>query len=272
MLEVTILKVLHSGRENADLLLPYIEKCDIFAPEAGGMPERTAKIDEWWWKGALKKDIDYHEFEARLTNELNSREDNEWGLRLHELLHQYQKPIYYVERFSSADANRIWSLIETAYHNSAERYLKAGRVKAFLNRIKEDERRLNRIADQRDQHIAGTIKNAELDIRKRYPSLREKELLRLVVFLGAFHAPERYVRTADSLVVIPKEEISEKEKETISYQLLRAYQARNTPEIDRLLLADGLNRLYSLPETLFLECSFDLLVAISEEQRRVKKS
>ena len=44
MLEVTILKVTHSGASEAKKVLDYIKNCDIYAPEVAVLTEQKAQL------------------------------------------------------------------------------------------------------------------------------------------------------------------------------------------------------------------------------------
>ena len=75
MLDIIILKVIHTGEREAKKLLPYILECDIFSNESIGSSEKYAKLAERNWERTLK--LTRSKFKKLQRNAYNRRSQEE---------------------------------------------------------------------------------------------------------------------------------------------------------------------------------------------------
>ncbi len=269
MLELTLLKVHHAEERRAEKLEPYIQECDVCAPEAAMMTERGAAFLERWWEKALQREVDLSEMKKVLTTPANSKETNDYSLKKFQLFHQYQRPICVVEVFSFRESTALHRLLsmEGGYSTLAGRAFLDGYLDLFFEHIERAYQALQQLTDTRDEHIAENIPYVEEYLRERYPFLHERDPLRLLMCLGEGHAPERYIRSSESLVVIPQRIADE--EDNLSNRLFAARQRKDLAEERRTLLALALSAVYQLPEQQFMHSSYDELLRIFEEQRKL---
>ncbi len=266
MLEITLLKVTHAGQENAEKLVPYIERCHAFAPEASGLEKERAVTLEDRWEKTLRQEIEYAQTEQHFASLINSEEIEAFRVRELELLYEHKKPLFFLERYSQEDLP-IFNLAhqaENIYDLFAVRALQAGDADIFLDFTKKKWEVIEQMADARDKHIAENLSSAEKAIRARYSSLRDYETIRLLMCLGRGHAPEQYVKADASLVLIT-EEIPE-DKESLFTRIFRSRQQGNQPEAKRLLLVNGISRVHQLPREALLSKSYPELIDILQSK------
>ena len=65
--------------------------------------------------------------------------------------------------------------------------------------MKRAEENLYTATKRRDQHIGSNLDRAEVQIKEKYPHLREKDSLNLAVRIGAAHQPEKYTLVPTNL-------------------------------------------------------------------------
>ena len=66
MLQVTLLQVVHEGKDEALKLIPYIARSDIFSPEAMLLTEAKAREAERQWERILKSGMSLSEFQTKI--------------------------------------------------------------------------------------------------------------------------------------------------------------------------------------------------------------
>ena len=118
MIEITLLKCKHAGKEEARKLLPYIQNSDVFAPEAGyGTEDSVAEYEEYW-ESILSSRLSRTRFNKEneiimskrfgLTNDLERRKlKQEYGLVLYDYLFRNRVLLWHVERFSKQEAEKV---------------------------------------------------------------------------------------------------------------------------------------------------------------------
>lgn len=197
MLEVTILKVTHAGREEARKLLPYIKQADVYAPEEAAVTEELAQQYESSWEQVLSSGWSRTRFIKATEEKLRLFPPNikDYILTERDYLYQRKVPIWSVERYQRQEAQRLREMKERQdlLHERALDSLARGNNNGFLTQLWDSLRLEKEITQIRDQHIADNLSTAEKRIRQRYTSLLALQPLQLTVHLGALHRPEMYL-------------------------------------------------------------------------------
>ena len=251
MLETTILKVTHAGEEEARKLLPYIQNCHVYAPEAATQTEEGAQTAENIWENILKKDISWSKVKEAHETTYN-REDSELrAYRLKEnnyLLRQKRKP-WYLERFTQQESDLVWQLKDRA--DLSLRYGKKALLQESFNEyfsfIKQNIHHYSEMDEMRDKEIARNIVQAEERIRARYPELAEINPLQFVVRIGCLHQPEKYLQEKDKQKVTPVDRTSQDSLQ-VSRKLFRDWRSISESEFERLAIAYGVCNIFNFPE------------------------
>lgn len=194
MLEVTLIKIEHSGLANAKLLLPHILKCNVYG---GELAHTTRKIAE--------KREDAHETRLKSSRAKNTalwekEKPTIWRTRNciaylqkeNDYLFRNRIPLWHTERYEGADIDRIKEFQDTLQQLSIQEgaYYQIGDVDACIDTLWTLHKVLERCTLFRDRHIAATLSTAEEDIRERYPALADLETIKYVITLGNGHALE----------------------------------------------------------------------------------
>jgi len=196
-LDITILKVAHSGADEAKKLVPYIRQCDVYSPEAAFETKHGAEFAEREWVTALTDKNMYGQAMQNLVSLAQSAEmpDGAYALEEQVLLLRERKPKWHVERFSSR--MKISPLTEKyrGFFVTAARAfdaLRKGDVNAYVQWMYEATKAKVEVVDERDRHISAQLLKCEDGIRKTYPHI-EDDLIKITVRLGALHRPEHYL-------------------------------------------------------------------------------
>ena len=204
MLEVKILKLRHMGKDAAVKLRPYIRECDIFSPEAAGLSEEGADNFEKKWLSILA--LSRTAFRKRLINP-----ENEYMAFIRESqenLHYNGKLVHILERFSERDSVMIGAI--------AKKFIGPHRMD-FLQGATRGEREPLEILRSdlvdyiqslllRDQEIGKNLTTAESEIRRKVPSLSGKDKIRLSLYIGGYHYPEKYTDIKTEVIKLPTPE------------------------------------------------------------------
>lgn len=195
MLEVTILKTIHQGKDEAIKLRPYIDKCDVFSLEQACATEEEAKIFEQEWEKTLKESRVYAKRFVEIRYNGKSLDGADYQIFSFDELHRSNKPLYLAERFFNAQEAKKVSSKKFGF-----RILRQEALKSIKNRKIEDFLRLSQGyfimlfegIDMRDKEIARNIECAEESIRLRYPQLADKKIINWSIQIGGNHKPEEH--------------------------------------------------------------------------------
>ncbi|MBI4451127.1 hypothetical protein HY642_04070 [Candidatus Woesearchaeota archaeon] len=205
MIEIKLLKVDHSGEEEARKLLPYIQSCDVFGPEVAFQAAETAAHTERLWERILQSGCSL----TRLKKEFmpvqaytSAGSAGEYLRKLREYTFRNKVRLWHPERFAEPQLSGSERLeIRTAAEGNAISHAMEGNLEDYLRAAYDILEMEGCEVDMRDKHIAAQFGSAEQSIRRRYPDLAAKEPLRYSVMLGALHSPEAYA-TMDIAVVL----------------------------------------------------------------------
>ena len=196
MLTVDIVKVWHAGIENAEVLVPHIEECDVYAPENTLSTEVNSSALERELYRHSTSGMDSLAFERKLRSDFKDRPPRarEYVVAEYMNLFRTQKPIFFVERFDPAKADKIDKIKAGFDFNTSKgfSFLADSDVDAYYGYMKRAEDKLYEATKKRDQHIGSVLDRAEFQIRKKYPQLQNKNPIKLAVRVGWAHRPEIY--------------------------------------------------------------------------------
>ena len=89
--------------------------------------------------------------------------------------------------------------------------------------------------DQRDQHIAKTLKIAEVSLRARYKLLQKKEPLKLLVEIGALHIFEQYMGDLPKVVPLTSpQDFTAEERFTIQLYQSGRWKALSNDDLQNI--------------------------------------
>jgi len=265
MLEVKILKVKHSGVEEAQKLTPFIQACDIYSPEQAGIPEKTARRMEADHARAIKQNwtrTRYKKFREDVFEKAEG-EQQEYFARFYDDLFRARRFIWILERFAEEEVEVVRQLNMQSAYSMAEgfRALVKGGIDAFIRKYYEGIRFLEKTAELRDQNIAKNIETAEEKVRERYRI--EAEPMKLTMHIGNQHQVEKYA---------PQVEVVELyEPTTILDKLgVERLEGKTFEELGPYILPVGMKELadkkiINLTEEQIMQMSFEEMVKTVEK-------
>ena len=242
MLELLILKVIHSKPEEAQKLVPYIAQCDIFGPEAKAFgSEEDAVFQEHGWETMIDSKIKRDKFkkdnDQALRQSLRQNPPDEsyaYHLISQKALATHSRKIWIAERFSFVETmrgNEAYRTTKKAYEVGVHA-LALGDVAGSLEWFRTYFTEMQRLGELRDQHIGKNLDSTEQYLRNRYPQFQHKEPLRLMLFYGGMHNPELYCKVPYKVV-----EIGDlNEYKLVEKDIKRLRKNEITPEENKLLL------------------------------------
>src|SRR3989344_7827695 len=205
MLDTTILKIEHSKEDNAKKLLPYIQKCNVYAPEAAFVTLEWAEKDEKDWEDFLGSG----KSRTHLAKALRERyadfpqDDTAFTIKEYDYLFQNQRLIWNLERFSQEEGRYIEEELEQIKDDHEEAFLLLldfRDMQRYLQKSYLSYGRAGLLQRMRDKEIARNLEHGEKQIKLRYPSLSDKDPLQLVLAIGANHSPEEFYPNATVII------------------------------------------------------------------------
>ena len=195
MLTITLLKVTHSGRAEAKKLHPFIENCDVFAPENAYCSVADAVECERQWQQDLKSGRSRaHMKEVIAGWSLFCTSDERYYKEIFwKSMYQFRKPAFYLERFAPDVSRRLEERKTEAntLSESALDELALGRVDEFLRMDWQALQIANDVNAVRDREMARNLDGAETELCKKYSHLSAN--IKLTGLVGSVHTPERYM-------------------------------------------------------------------------------
>jgi hypothetical protein len=194
MLEITVLKTRHAGKDEARKLFPYIKTSDVFSPENACISEQEAKVLEDNWESNLGLSRTQYRKKSGIANGATHR-ISEYYTLLYESIFRNKIPLWYAERFSDLEQKRsidkkISEMLQTA--KLADRLMFSGDLENGLRKCYEHLHKLYDLANLRDKKIAENLEGVESFLRRRYTQLSKKDPLQLTLQVGQGHNIERY--------------------------------------------------------------------------------
>ena len=262
MINITLLKVIHEGEEEAKKLLPHIEKCDVFSREAMNLTEAGARSIERQWPEVLK-------MSRSKFNRVNSEryvgvppEFVPYNLKRDDYIFRAGKPVIFLERWSpeearvADDAEIRWNAERLAYLE----FLAEGNIEGYIILASESLRRFTKsYIIGRDKHIAANIDRVEQLVQQAYPHV-DVANMKFTMELGVGHAPQEFTRRPINVVELNKWSSA---SEKAMYFLARQENLADHP---REMLIHGLGELV---HDGVLQVSDDLLMSASLEELRM---
>jgi hypothetical protein len=193
MLKVTLLKVRHAGEADAKRLLPYIQRCDIYAPESeAGTLKDAIRVEKMWQEDLKLSRTAFHKKLDGMKHGLAS--DIAFKTKEFDYLFRQAKPLAVLERFSDEESRRLLLLREESNKiwMAALALLLTSLVDDAIDRASESAAKSTIEVRTRDRHMASNIDQLEARVRATVPSLAKKQTIELVVCIGAMHSPEKY--------------------------------------------------------------------------------
>ncbi|MBI4151371.1 hypothetical protein HY496_00230 [Candidatus Woesearchaeota archaeon] len=221
MMTVKIVKVKHSGKSEAKKLRSYIHEADVFSHENAAMTAEKAARNESEWEGILSSGISRRRFQEflRLVVQQEPKETGEYLFTMYDLMFQSRVATWYLERFSSSQAEEIMKnelQADTIYTDAVE-YFRQGDNDNYLRFFKQSLELNAYTIELRDREIAGNLEIAEEAIREQIPRLRTKDTIHLAAMVGGFHHPERYSKKQVDVVTVmePPQDIGDRINQAI---------------------------------------------------------
>ena len=256
MIEMHILKVGHSGVRKASELAPYIQRCDIYAPENAAMSEEYAAKFEAIWEKAISNDVGAAESYNKLAKSMGawcssnpSKISGDWLLTEFGILYDAKKPLWFLERWDTESSKRLNDHFDQTltHFREANQRFRAGDIEQALKFMPSFWQTFNESNIMRDKHIAQQIEKCERRIRSRYPSLATREPLCFTACLGGMHNPELYtslpvsvhsVTEKDSLFSVQKRIIAAKSYDDARRDIIISLAVNDSPNLDEEMLRD----------------------------------
>ena len=239
MLEVNILKVVHSGEHNAKKTLPYIKECDVFGPEMAYAFEAEAQECEKTWENILKLDS-RTKFRQQLKFTHSDEKESAFWMKVYEYAYLQKIPCWIIERFSQEENKQLMAQrdeINELEKQTTIQYLLQGDLDNYIRERKSLDARFRKITEIRDSQIVQQLNVAEKRIRERYPSLKAKDSLRYTIVIGCGHTPE-------NLVDFPVQVYDLINKKSINARFSISLSKNDQyPELDRDIVALGILKL-----------------------------
>ncbi len=196
MIYVKLLKVVHTEREEARKLIPYIKEADIWCPEYAGLTDDMAKVMEADWEVMIRSTLSRSTFLRKTEEGLQFLPPNQrrYVLGQADYLFQNKVLIWYLERFTPEKAATVHSLKAESNlkFGISLRELGQGQINHFFSEYWESLKLEKKSCELRDQEVARNIDLLERMIPQRYNRFMNKDI-QAVVAIGGAHHPERYV-------------------------------------------------------------------------------
>ncbi|MBX4196737.1 hypothetical protein KW805_04060 [Candidatus Pacearchaeota archaeon] len=231
MLNIQILKTTHIFEDQARKLLPYIQKCDVFAPEIPCKLERECTEEEEKWSSLLRssktrsgflRDHDDENFHLLSSEDQKTRESAKYQRILRDYLFRCRKPLYVAERWQVSRPD-ISIIRNPSISSPKEAY---NHFKSLID-----------LSRRRDDNVAENLLKAEERIKTVYPAFQEKQVILLTLEIGAYHRIEDRVKGVDIIEVYKQHPhiplASERRKELDD----RIYHGASFEEVEDLILS-----------------------------------
>jgi len=197
MLDITILKVIHGGVEEARKLAGPIRECDVYSPENSGALDSGAQWEEESWRKCLASGISrsaYNRIRESRADSIGLMPNQvSFFMQKWDYLFRSRRPVYYIERWQ--DASQLPSEGFTFEEGSV-----IGYYEALCRLVRRDQ--------AREKNMAGNLATAEKKIREAYPDLREKDPLKFTIELGLAHRLEDLVPEARVVSLVDEHELN----------------------------------------------------------------
>lgn len=195
VLELRILKVVHSTEEQAKKLLPHIQWADIVGIENAYCSESEAVQSENGWLSYLKLSRTRCLKAVRADLAHMSEGEQDYFLKFSDYMYRNQRPIYLIERFPD---QAVQELRQDGFEKERKEketlsLLVNGHIDDFLKEVMIHFEKMFSGVHLRDKNMANILNNAEQNIRARYASLKNKPVIKMVAPMGMGHEPEKYI-------------------------------------------------------------------------------
>ena len=195
MLTITLLKVTHSGRAEAKKLHPFIESCDVFAPENSYCTLAEAVDAEREWQQDLKSGKSRAQMKEVIAGRYHTlKSDERYYLEtVWNSLYQFRRPVFFLERFVPDVSHRLEERKTEAntLSESALDELALGRVDDYLRMDWQALQIANDVNAARDREMARNLEHEEAELRRKYSPLPAN--IKLTGLVGSVHTPERHM-------------------------------------------------------------------------------
>jgi hypothetical protein len=277
-LKLTVLKVEHATKTEAEKLLEFIRGSDVYSIETACMSNARAEREEANWRVALK--LSKAEFNKRreftwvgyMTDDIR-----QYIRRRTDLLLQEKKPLLYLEHWPDS---KVAGLVNdlNCFLRAEDMALDALMARGLDGFMKEMPGALSAGVswmEKRDRNIAENLNSAETYIREgrdRYQQprfsqqVREKETINLTIDIGAMHRPEKFIDKEAIQVEI--EILIDRNKYKIGTTVLEQYDSKSFVPRDLLaylILQIPTSRLPPIAPEILMEGSFDELHQVLKE-------
>lgn len=191
MLEVTIFKAHHKGEREAKKLLKPIKECDVYSRESFGATEDEATKIEEEWRQLIGSGMSRSKFLRGLTLK------SPYSRKVLEYLFIERKPIIFSERWLNLrdleEMKRLDGLGDFKRVEGRGRIIR-GDYERGIPLYQEGIKYTMESVEMRDKNIAENLERDEEILRRTYPQLQDKNNIRLIMGLGAYHKPESYTQ------------------------------------------------------------------------------
>lgn len=197
MLEVKVLKDMHSTVAEAKKVLPYIKECDILSIELSNTLREDAELYEAAWRTVIRSDMSrmkYQEKMVPIIRQVFCRNPVEFVnnvLKVHEYVFLERKPLWLIEKYSLKEQKECTDLVRTAgeLQQLCMSNLLRGDLSELFKCTISCYRAINEYSNKRDSIIARELQDAEQRIREHYSLAVDP--LKLAILIGAGHAVEK---------------------------------------------------------------------------------
>ena len=202
MLEITVLKTMHEGREEARKLVEHIQACDVYSSEIYGLSDKYATILEGRWLNLLAPGITRTKARQAIqqfTSNLDWKSHQTYTQTELDYAWRNGKPLFFIERFIEGDSEpqAVSALVEQGQRvvNEGAKLMRGelGDTEMGAKHWYEGMRMTLQAQDKRDQRIAQSLSEAEPKLRALTPELEERDPIKLTVNVGGAHRFERYL-------------------------------------------------------------------------------
>ena len=107
MIELTLLKVTHSGEQEARKLIPYIQDCDVFGIEGAICTEREASENERVWQRLLGTDISRSRLQEMPYVSILDEKRRVYTAKVIDYLFRNKRLLWSTERFTEEEAQMV---------------------------------------------------------------------------------------------------------------------------------------------------------------------
>lgn len=166
----------HRKQKDIEAVRKQFTECNIYIPEAAGWSEEDIKLYRSVSSGAMPEQ-EFERYKTRLKPHIRSEV---------EMLYNSKKPIVLID---IPKVHRLYKELLMYDLSIQKEFQNPGSFEQLLQFTKSHIKKVSTFQREREEYMLSHLKPAVDQILKEYPDLKRKEVVRVLLRLGATHTP-----------------------------------------------------------------------------------